>query len=110
MFSQFYIYIIFQSSQLYSFILVGVQMTEILMSHLINQFTAMIGQTALVFICMLLIFNIPCHGSLTLAICITFLQSFVGMSFGKYPYYCIYPYFNSVFSELRFTDSHSMRQ
>ncbi|KAK4007658.1 hypothetical protein OUZ56_012811 [Daphnia magna] len=60
----------------------GVQMTEILMSHLINQFTAMIGQTALVFICMLLIFNIPCHGSLTLAICITFLQSFVGMSFG----------------------------
>ncbi|KAI9553798.1 ABC protein [Daphnia sinensis] len=60
----------------------GVQMTEILMSHLVNQFTAMIGQTALVFICMLLIFNIPCHGSLTLAIFITFLQSFVGMSFG----------------------------
>ncbi|XP_046651597.1 ABC transporter G family member 20-like [Daphnia pulicaria] len=60
----------------------GVQMVEVLMSHLVNQFTAMIGQTVLVFLVMLLIFNIPCHGSLGLAVFITFLQSFVGMSFG----------------------------
>jgi hypothetical protein len=58
-------------------------MVEVLMSHLVNQFTAMIGQTVLVFLVMLLIFNIPCHGSLGLAVFITFLQSFVGMSFGK---------------------------
>lgn len=58
-------------------------MTEILLSHLVNQFTAMIGQTALVFLVVLLIFNIPCHGNLALAVFITSLQSFVGMSFGN---------------------------
>ena len=58
-------------------------MNEILMSHLVNQFTAMIGQTALIFMVMLLVFNIPCHGNLGLAVLITFLQSFVGMSFGN---------------------------
>lgn len=33
--------------------------------------------------CMLLIFNIPCHGNLVLAIFITLLQGLVGMCFGK---------------------------
>ncbi|XP_046651593.1 ABC transporter G family member 20-like [Daphnia pulicaria] len=60
----------------------GVQMTEVLMSHLVNHFTAMIGQTALVYLVVLLIFSIPCQGNLGLAVFITFLQSFVGMSFG----------------------------
>ncbi|EFX79372.1 ABC protein, subfamily ABCH [Daphnia pulex] len=60
----------------------GVKMTEVLMSHLVNQFTAMIGQTALGFLVMLLVFSIPCQGSLVLAVFITFLQGFVGMSFG----------------------------
>ena len=58
-------------------------MTEILMSHLVNQFTAMIGQITLVFLVVLLVFNIPCHGNLALAVLITSLQSFVGMSFGS---------------------------
>ncbi|KZS17644.1 ABC protein, subfamily ABCH [Daphnia magna] len=60
----------------------GVQMTEVLIGHLVNQFTVMIGQTALVFMCTLLIFSIPCHGNLVLAIFITLLQGFVGMCFG----------------------------
>ena len=58
-------------------------MTEILFSHLFNMFTVIMGQTALVFVCMLLIFNIPCQGNLALAVFITCLQGFVGMCFGK---------------------------
>ncbi|EFX70382.1 ABC protein, subfamily ABCH [Daphnia pulex] len=60
----------------------GVTMTEILIGQLINQFSILIGQTTLVFLCMLLAFNIPCHGNLALAVFITFLQGFVGMCFG----------------------------
>lgn len=64
----------------------GVTMTEILIGQLVNQFSILIGQTTLVFLCMLLAFNIPCHGNLALAVFITFLQGFVGMCFGKkYP-------------------------
>jgi hypothetical protein len=61
----------------------GVTMTEILIGQLINQFSILIGQTTLVFLCMLLAFNIPCHGNLALAVFITFLQGFVGMCFGE---------------------------
>ncbi|XP_046459302.1 ABC transporter G family member 20-like isoform X2 [Daphnia pulex] len=60
----------------------GVTMTEIFIGHSFNMFTIIIGQTALVFVCMLLIFNIPCQGNLALAVFITFLQGFVGMCFG----------------------------
>jgi ABC-type multidrug transport system permease subunit len=59
-------------------------MTEVLIGHLVNQCTVMMGQTALVFMCMLLLFNIPCHGNLVLAIFITLLQGLVGMCFGNY--------------------------
>lgn len=58
-------------------------MREILFGQLISQFTVMVGQTALVFMCMLLIFNISCHGNLALAVFITFLQGLVGMCFGE---------------------------
>jgi hypothetical protein len=68
-------------------------MAEVLMSHLVNQFTAMIGQTALVFLVMLLIFSIPCQGSLVLAVFITFLQGFVGMSFGNFFLHFAFDYF-----------------
>lgn len=61
----------------------GVTMTEILIGHLFNMFTVIVGQTGLVFVCMLLIFNIPCQGSLPLAVFITCLQGFVGMCFGN---------------------------
>lgn len=62
----------------------GVQMIEILTGYLINQFTVMIGQTALVLMIMLLVFNTPCHGNLALAVFVTFLQGFVGMCFGTH--------------------------
>jgi hypothetical protein len=58
-------------------------MTEILLAHLVNQFTILLGQTALVFVCMLAVFNIPCEGNLALAVFITLLQGLCGMSFGK---------------------------
>lgn len=58
-------------------------MIEILAGHLFNMFTIIMGQTALVFVCMLVIFNIPCQGNLALAVFITCLQGFVGMCFGK---------------------------
>jgi hypothetical protein len=58
-------------------------MPEILLGYLINQFTVMIGQTALVYLVMLTLFKIPCQGNLALAICITLLQGLVGISFGK---------------------------
>ncbi|EFX78467.1 ABC protein, subfamily ABCH [Daphnia pulex] len=63
-------------------IVAGVQMTEIMLAHLVNQFTVLIGQTALVFLFMLLVFNIACHGSLALAVFITLLQGLCGMSYG----------------------------
>ena len=61
----------------------GVTTTEIMIAHLVNQFTVLAGQTALVFLFMLLAFQIPCHGSLSLAIFITLLQGLCGMSYGK---------------------------
>jgi hypothetical protein len=65
------------------YVFTGVQMTEIMLAHLVNQFTVLIGQTALVFLFMLLVFNIACHGSLALAVFITLLQGLCGMSYGK---------------------------
>ena len=58
-------------------------MTEVLFAHLVNQFTVLVGQTALVFICMLWIFSIPCEGNLFTAVIITLLQGLCGMSYGK---------------------------
>ncbi|KAI9558879.1 ABC protein [Daphnia sinensis] len=60
----------------------GVQMSEILISNLTSQFTTMVGQTALIFLGMLLIFKVPCNGNLALAVLITLLQGIVGMCFG----------------------------
>nr|QST15012.1 ABCH-like protein [Diaphanosoma celebensis] len=60
----------------------GVTTTEIMVAHLVNQFTVLCGQTALVFIFMLLVFAIPCHGNLVSAVFITLLQGLCGMSYG----------------------------
>jgi len=60
----------------------GVQTTEIMLAHLVNQFTVLVGQTALVFLFMLLVFNISCNGSLPLAIFITLVQGLCGMCYG----------------------------
>ena len=55
-----------------------------MLAHLVNQFTVLVGQTALVFLFMLLVFNISCNGSLPLAIFITLVQGLCGMCYGIY--------------------------
>lgn len=60
----------------------GVSSSEILFSHVLTQFVAMCGQTALVLIFVLVVFKIPCNGSIFLAIGITMLQGMNGMCFG----------------------------
>ena len=62
----------------------GVNMTEILFAHLVNQFTILVGQTGLVFLFMLLVFKIPCHGSIVAAIALTLLQGLCGMCYGNF--------------------------
>jgi hypothetical protein len=54
-------------------------MSEILLGYLINQFTVMIGQTALVYLFMLLVYKITCQENLALAICITLLQGYLSV-------------------------------
>lgn len=65
-----------------------------MIAHLVNQFTVLVGQTALVFLFMILVFNIHCEGSLPLAIFITLLQGLCGMCYGKILiyFYCCYLY------------------
>ena len=60
----------------------GVTTTEIMIAHLANQFSVLVGQTTLVFIFMLVVFAIPCHGSQGTAIFITLLQGMCGVSYG----------------------------
>lgn len=47
--------------------LIGVQISEILLAHVVNQFSVLVGQTVLVFLFMLAVFHIPCEVSLTMA-------------------------------------------
>lgn len=58
-------------------------MVEVLIGHLVNQFTVMVGQTGLVFLCMLWVFQVPCLGSITLSVFMTLLQGLCGMSIGE---------------------------
>lgn len=61
----------------------GVQMTEYMMAHLVNQLILLLGQTFFVYLFALIVFNTACHGNLALVIFITLLQGLCGMSFGK---------------------------
>ena len=54
-----------------------------MVAHIANQFSVLVGQTALVYIFMMLVFNIHCQGSLPLAIFITLLQGLCGMCYGE---------------------------
>ena len=54
-----------------------------MVAHLVNQFTVLLGQTALVFIFILGVFAIPCHGNLGSAVFLTLLQGLCGMSYGN---------------------------
>ena len=62
----------------------GVQMLDIMLAHVANQFIVLLGQTALVFLFVLLVFKITCHGSLVLAVILSLVQGLVGLCFGKF--------------------------
>lgn len=60
----------------------GVTPFEILFSHVVTQFVVMCGQTALVLIFMILVFEITCNGDIFSVIVLTLLQGMCGMCFG----------------------------
>ncbi|XP_055681093.1 ABC transporter G family member 23 isoform X1 [Lutzomyia longipalpis] len=60
----------------------GVTPTEILFSHVVTQFAVMCGQTALVLIFMILVFDVTCNGDIFWVIVLTLLQGLCGMCFG----------------------------
>nr|XP_012136224.1 PREDICTED: ABC transporter G family member 20 isoform X1 [Megachile rotundata] len=60
----------------------GVTPGEILFSHVVTQFVVMCGQTALVLIFMILVFNVECKGDIGWVIVLTILQGLCGMCFG----------------------------
>ncbi|CAK9807735.1 ABC transporter G family member 23 [Anthophora quadrimaculata] len=60
----------------------GVSPGEILFSHVVTQFVVMCGQTALVLIFMILVFDVECKGDIGWVIVLTILQGLCGMCFG----------------------------
>lgn len=60
----------------------GVTPGEILFSHVITQFVVMCGQTALVLIFMILVFEVTCNGDIVSVVLLTLLQGMCGMCFG----------------------------
>lgn len=60
----------------------GVTPFEVLFSHVITQFVVMCGQTALVLIFMIVVFQVECRGDIGLVITLTLLQGLCGMCFG----------------------------
>lgn len=60
----------------------GVQSGEILLSHVCTQFVVMCGQTALVLIFMILVFDVTNNGDIMLVVILTILQGLCGMCFG----------------------------
>ncbi|KAI9553796.1 ABC protein [Daphnia sinensis] len=63
-------------------IVAGVQMTEYMVAHLVNQLIVLVGQILFVYLFALIVFNSACHGNFVLALFITLLQGLCGMSFG----------------------------
>lgn len=61
---------------------IGVTPFEVLFSHVITQFVVMCGQTALVLIFMIVVFQVECRGDIGLVITLTLLQGLCGMCFG----------------------------
>lgn len=60
----------------------GVSPGEILFSHVITQFVVMCGQTALVLLFMIIVFQVECRGSIFPVVVLTILQGLCGMCFG----------------------------
>jgi ABC-type transport system involved in cytochrome c biogenesis permease component len=64
----------------------GVTTGEIITAHMITQYVVMVGQTALVFVFMMVVFEVPVRGPLVWSIVITLLQGTCGMAFGKFAF------------------------
>lgn len=60
----------------------GVTTSEVITAHMITQYVVMVGQTILVLVFMIAVFEVPVRGPLVWAIVITLLQGTCGMSFG----------------------------
>lgn len=60
----------------------GVTAVEVLMSHVVTQFVVMVGQTILVLLFMLVVYDVNCEGEIIWVICLTILQGLCGMCFG----------------------------
>jgi hypothetical protein len=67
-----------------NFASIGVRTSEILLAHLVTQFTVLVFQSSVVLMVMLLVFKITCQGSLALAMFIVLLQGLCGMFYGKF--------------------------
>lgn len=52
------------------------------MSHVVTQFVVMVGQTVLVLLFMLVVYDVNCEGEIIWVICLTILQGLCGMCFG----------------------------
>lgn len=62
----------------------GVTTAEVITAHMITHYVIMVGQTVLVFVFMVIVFEVPVRGPLVWAIAITLLQGTCGMAFGKF--------------------------
>jgi ABC-type multidrug transport system permease subunit len=60
----------------------GVSPGEILFSHVVTQFVVMCGQTALVLLFMIVVFDVTNNGDIGWIIVLTILQGLCGMCFG----------------------------
>ncbi|CAG7829425.1 unnamed protein product [Allacma fusca] len=60
----------------------GVTTGEVISAHMVTQYVVMVGQTVLVLVFMIAVFEVPVRGPLGWAIVITLLQGTCGMSFG----------------------------
>nr|CAI5856308.1 unnamed protein product [Callosobruchus analis] len=60
----------------------GVNLGEILFSHVVVQFFVMLGQTILALVFMILVFDVECVGDIELVVMLTLLQGLCGMCFG----------------------------
>lgn len=61
----------------------GVKTSEILIAHLLTQFTVVLMQSAMCLSLSFLVFNLVCQGSLMIAICLVILTGICGMCYGE---------------------------
>ena len=64
-------------------IVAGVKKLEIMLAHLVTQFSVLIVQTTIAFLAMFLLFSIPHLGSIPLAFVLVTLNGVAGMSLGE---------------------------